>query len=297
MNKKSVWVVVCALLVFASIWAAGGMFRQNHGGDPQEITRQVRYSFTLKNTTNRLLKNASVWIYAPVKQTSHQTCKNIETSLPYELSTDCLGNQVLRFSPAHIAPFATEIITIKTDLDVLKRPGKTGCPDGCEDFLQPETRVESDHPDIAARAQSLKQSNDRDTAKAIYKWVADHIEYSGYLSRQQGALYALNHRKGDCTEYTDLFAALCRAADIPCRRVGGYICDKNTVLKPSGYHNWAEIYFNGKWRVADPQRRMFMKNESGYVALHIMGRQCANPMKNRNRFRVRGEGITVKMNS
>ncbi|MFP4573345.1 MAG: transglutaminase-like domain-containing protein [Desulfobacterales bacterium] len=294
MNKKFIWIFVAAILIFVSIWIAGRILQQ---GPVPETSRQIRYSFTLRNTTDRLAENVSLWVYAPLEKTSHQTCRAIETSHPYSFTKDCYGNQVLYFPLENIAPFASEIITVKADLGIPEKPVKADCPDGCAGFMQAEIFVESDHPDIKARAAALKKPGRMETAGAIHKWVAGHIEYSGYIKRQRGALYALTNAKGDCTEYMDLFAALCRAAEVPCRRVGGYICDKNTVLKPSGYHNWAEIYVNGKWCVADPQNRVFMKKDSEYIAMHIIGHQCENLMKNHGRFRVEAKGIKAKMNS
>ena len=42
------------------------------GDDKNEynIERTFRYSFTLQNKTNTILKNVGFWVYAPVKKTS-----------------------------------------------------------------------------------------------------------------------------------------------------------------------------------------------------------------------------------
>ena len=297
MNQKFIWIFVATLLlVIVAIWSANRQVQKN-ADSPGKSSRQIRYSFTVKNTTNSTAEDVSLWTYAPVGKTARQTLKTIKSSHPYHLTRDCYGNRVLYFPLENIAPFASKIITVKTDLLITQKPAKTACPDGCREFLQQEFRVQSRHPAIKARASSLKRADRLATAEAIYKWVSSHMEYSGYVKQQQGALYALTRGTGDCTEYMDLFAALCRAAGIPCRRVGGYICERNTVLQPSGYHNWAEIYVNGQWRVADPWNRVFMEKDSVYIALHIIGDQCANPMKNHNLFRVCGQGIKAEMNS
>ena len=111
----------------------------------------------------------------------------------------------------------------------------------------------------------------------------------------RGALYALKYKKGDCTEYMHLFAALCRVNNIPARGIGGYICRGNCILKPSGYHNWAEFYDAGTWYSVDPQNKVFMKNSSDYIAMRIIGDTTGNPMGTYHRFRFKGEGLAVRM--
>lgn len=296
MPEKLVWILIVAFLLLTCVWGIHRFF-QTSNRSFYAISRQIRYSCTVENTSSRKVENASLKIYAPVEQTSFQACETIESSHPYELSTDCLGNQILHFPLSSIAPYASEIIRIQTSLRLSKDAVKTVDSKLQSGFLSPEPHVESGHPDITARAAALKRSNTLETAEAIYEWVAAHIEDCGYLPRERGALYALTYKKGDCTEYMDLFTALCRAAGIPCRRTGGFICDKNQVIKASGYHNWAEICLDGKWRVVDPQNRIFMENEGDYIAIQIIGSQCPNPMNRHRRFRVEGQGITAKMNS
>ena len=129
----------------------------------------------------------------------------------------------------------------------------------------------------------------------IFRWVADNIHYTGYLRDTRGALYALRNRRGDCTESMCLFAALCRAKQIPARGVGGYVCKEDSILKPDSYHNWAEFYEAGAWRIGDPQKRVFMERPSDYIAMRIIGESPKNPMGEFNRFRSSGIGLEVKM--
>jgi len=296
MPKKLIWILIAGFLLLTCVWGIYRFF-QTSSHPFYAIPRQIRYSFTVENTSARPVENASLKIYAPVKQTAFQACETIESSHPYELTTDCLGNQILHFPLRSMAPYASEIIRIQTSLRLSKTGVKTSDDKLHSGFLRPEPHVESRHPDIAARAAALKRSNALETAEAIYEWVAAHIEDCGYLPRERGALYALTYKKGDCTEYMNLFTALCRAAEIPCRRAGGFICEKNKVIKAAAYHNWAEICLDGKWRVIDPQNRIFMEKEGDYIAIQIIGSQCPNPMLHHRRFRVEGQGIIAKMNS
>ncbi len=293
MKKKVVWILIIiiagAAFVFFWIWRP----------PPETITytipRQIRYRFTVKNTTNQVIQNAGLWVYAPVKQTPTQICNTIETSHPYRLTADPLGNQILYFSWAAIPPYASKIVAVKADLLLSEKSNPIHSAIAPSRFLPPERYVEADHPDIVARAEKLKVPETLSTARAIFHWVAGHLDYTEYLRNERGAYYALSQRKGDCTEYMDLFTALCRASGIPCRRLGGYVCSRNTVLTATGYHNWAEFYADGKWHLADPQNNMFMEKADDYIVMRIISSLYKNELQDYNRFRVKGQGLNVKM--
>jgi transglutaminase-like putative cysteine protease len=258
------------------------------------IARTLRYSFTVTNTTPRLLKQTDFWVYAPVKQTSTQQTVRLTTSLPHTPITDPAGNQILHFVIPALPPNGSKIIAVAADLRLSDDPNPLPATD-LERFLVPEPHIESDHPLIQARARALRTPDPLTTSRQIYQWVADHIEYAGYVREERGALHALQHRKGDCTEYADLFVALARASGIPARTVGGYIHGDNAVLKAQDYHNWAEFHHDGRWRVADPQKRAFMAKSSHYLALRIGTTGNPAPWGDAHQYAYSAEGIAVKM--
>jgi len=296
MNKKFIGFF-CAVFLFVLLVFLSGRVLITDKASPCGVSRQIQYSFTLTNKHARAIENVALWVYVPVKETATQVCKSIEASHPYELITDACGNRILYFSFDDMPPYASQIVSLKSNLRVSERPAPVADDRGVSWFLKPEPFVESDHPALVARAQALKKSDRLATAESFFKWVSTHIQYSGYTGPEQGAWHAYVHRSGDCTEYMDLFAALCRAGGIPCRRMGGYICSKSKVVTGSEYHNWAEFYLDGKWHIADPQNRRFMENPDAYIAVNIISSQCSNELDNCNRFRVQGNGIDVKMNS
>ncbi len=136
-------------------------------------------------------------------------------------------------------------------------------------YLQQEPYVETHAPPIRQRARILSEATGYATAASIFHWVGNAIQYTGYRGTVRGALWALENRQGDCTEFACLFAALCRANGIPARVMSGYLCMGCTVLKSSTYHNWAEFYWNGAWHVADPLKGVFDDNGDRYVAFSI----------------------------
>lgn len=297
--EKKMRLAKLAIILSACLGCIWVILEKTHWFGAQQahyaIPRHIEYSFTLRNKTNRVVKEADFWTYAPVKQTATQQCVHLETSHPYKLISDDLGNQILHFTFHNFAPYATKIITLKTDLLLSDTPNRVSAKD-IPAYLQTEKYCESDDPEISRLAKKLRAAKSLNTAENVFRWVAGNVQYAGYLRHARGALNALRNKKGDCTEFMYLFAALCRANDVPARGVGGYVCSENAVLKPNDYHNWAEFYDNGVWRIADPQRKLFMQNQSQYVAMHVISESPGNPMGDYQRFRFTGEGLKVKMN-
>lgn len=297
--KKGLIYFLSFTFCFAAIWAI--KVKIDKGADSKlrkkaySIPREVQYHFTLKNKTNRLIKKAEFWTYAPVKQTSTQLCDHIKSSHPYKLITDDLGNQVLHFTVNDFPPYANKIIQIKARVLLSDKPVPTTVND-LKPYLKTEKYIESDDPGLSNAAKKLDASSNLKTAENIFQWVAGNVQYAGYIKKNRGALYALSHKKGDCTEFMYLFTALCRAVKIPARCMGGYIAKENSILKPGYYHNWAQFYEDGAWRISDPQNKVFMQENSNYIAMRIIEPNSDNQMLGFNRFRVQGEGLEAKMN-
>ncbi len=296
---KAVFRVQFAILIFfICIFIRPGATASSTSSpseDPEVFPKVIQYGYSLKNIRNKVLPHAEMWCYAPVSATSFQHFLSLETSHSYKMIEDGLGNQILHFTFSNIPPFSTKIIHIKSNLEFLSKP-KPIEVENTQLFLQPEQFIQSDHPEIVQLAKKLKGEDQLQTVSNIFNWVANEINYIGYVKNVRGALYALRNKKGDCTEFVYLFVALCRANDISARAIGGYVCPGNCILKPAGYHNWAEFYHHGVWQIADPQRKAFMENESHYVAMKVMGQFHGNTSVDFQRFRVVGEGLKVGMN-
>lgn len=260
-----------------------------------EVPRRIQYSFTLQNTSRELLRKAELWAYAPVKETSTQRCIGISASHPYELIPDDSGNQILHFTLLNIPPFASKILTIKADL-MLSTSSNPIALEEKEMYLNPGKYIESDHPEIIKISRQLYIQNPLESAQRAHAWVSEAIQYTGYLKNEHGALYALKHKKGDCTEFMYLFTAICRANKIPARCIGGYVISENSALRPNDYHNWSEFLVDGLWRTSDPQKMNFNKNQDHYIAFKIFDGRPGDPMNGYHRFRYLGDGLKVRMN-
>jgi len=260
-------------------------------------SKTIHYRFQIRNTTNQPVSDANFFVHAPLKQTGTQRCDRIEASHPYELVTDSVGNQVLKFTFNTFAPFATKVVSVRANLLFTVTPVAFEKSDSTRLAAPAPDSGEKDI-DIRQLAVHLKSENIHATAENLYRWVADNIAYTGYSRDAKGARYTLSKRQGDCTEFADLFVALARAAEIPARRVSGYLAHENNVLKPANFHDWAEFYENGVWRIADAQQRNFDARYSDYIAMRIYDHSLpSGPIGGFHRFFVHGKGLKAKMDS
>jgi hypothetical protein len=126
------------------------------------------------------------------------------------------------------------------------------------EYTQPEELIQSDAPEIVSQATSLTKgiSNIHDKVSRIYDFVTSHVQYARQ-EYEQGALWALENQTGDCSEFSYLFVALCRAAGIPARIQAGFGF-RSTNEKIQDGHMWAEYFLqNWGWVPVDATWKLF----------------------------------------
>ncbi len=282
-------IAVGVILIFC---AAFFLLYRDFRSNPPNGTIAIRYSLLVQNTTNLPIKGARISVDGPVAHTATQHCQNIQSSYPYTVQKNNPGNQSLAFQWEIFPPLSTKVITIQSEIQIWDHPRRDKIYT-VKDFLQPEPFIESGDSRIRFQAARLKGRTALQTVENIYDWVSTHIAYRGYVSRNRGAAYALKYGQGDCTEYAFLFVALCRANGIPARPLAGFVCPQSMVVDFSDYHNWAEFYLDGRWHIADPQYKNFMKNKPFYVAF-----QNIRPSNGLNGFligKIEGQGLEVRI--
>lgn len=125
------------------------------------------------------------------------------------------------------------------------------------DYTSAQTYWPVDNSQISTLAANLK------TPRKIYDYVISTLSYdfsSIDTASRQGALTALNQPSmALCTEFTDLFVSLARAAGIPAREIEGFALSNNDRIKPTNLdsdilHAWPEYYdsTSSTWRQIDP---------------------------------------------
>lgn len=258
------------------------------------VPKQVHYSFTLRNGTGRVVRNAVFWTYAPVKQTSTQVVAKVRASHPFKADVDRFGNQVLHFELADIPPFGSKVISVRADLRMATAPQPLAGSEN--EFLASEPRIESNDTNVIDVASGLKSNLPIQTAASVYDWIVRNLKAETFIAEDLGAAYALKNKYGDCTEFAALFTAMTRANAMPARMMGGYVSQENTVLKSADYHNWSEFYASGAWHIADPQKQRFMQGQGDYIAMRIMKADGSSALFNSHRFHSASDGLTVTMN-
>jgi len=181
-------------------------------------------------------------------------------------------------------------------------------------YLQPSLTVNSDHPEVIARANALIDPNasPTDNALTLYYWVRDAIRYNPYsldLSPEGlSASTVLASRNGWCVPKAALLAALCRHAHIPARLgfadVRNHLSTqrmRDTMKTDLFYfHGYTSIFLDGKWVKATPAFNIELCEKFGLKPLEFNGRddslyhefdQAGN--KHMEYVRDRGESVDI----
>ncbi len=126
---------------------------------------------------------------------------------------------------------------------------------------------EKDHPQIQTKLAEILGPNpptdSTERARMIFNYVVGFLKYNPSRLTDNtdrfGAVTALNNpTSAVCMEFTDLFIALARAANIPTRELDGFAYTSNTTLRPLSLnkdilHSWPEYWDEKKgWVMVDP---------------------------------------------
>lgn len=111
--------------------------------------------------------------------------------------------------------------------------------------------VQSDSEKIKSLAKEAV-GRTKDAAEAVKKieaFVAKYIDNRNFSVGYATALEVAESKKGDCSEFSVLTAALCRAVGIPARIAVGvaYVEQFGKYQGVFGGHAWTEVYVDGKW--------------------------------------------------
>jgi len=176
---------------------------------------------------------------------------------PLDIEVDGDGNWLASYL---LAPNSS--ITIKAEglAQISSQPlSPPIAPEDLSQYLLAKEYWEKDSSQFRSLAQNLK------TPEEIYQFVLATLDYNldkvkNRQVQRQGALAAFNNpNQAICTEFTDLFIALARAAGIPSRELNGYAYSTNPELLPltldaDVLHAWPEYWDEKRqtWIQIDP---------------------------------------------
>ncbi|MBN2317224.1 MAG: transglutaminase domain-containing protein [Sedimentisphaerales bacterium] len=239
------------------------------------------YDFTITGETNRI----SFLVPLPQSQSDRQDILSISYDPKPSRMIERDGKRYAEFVFERPEKQVKATICIKAelftyDLFTAMKNRKNIPPeeDGLDVFLNHEKYIEKDSELVQEIADGIEGRTEMDVVHKIYEYVTDHMEYADPSRQNRGAVIALLRGEGDCTEYADLFVALCRAKNLPARVIAGYVVRFDSE---SPKHNWAEVYLRGYgWIPFDPSAgdfgnflirgRAFSRMRPGYFYLsHI----------------------------
>lgn len=167
------------------------------------------------------------------------------------------------------------------DRTALVRLGRQPMPEdaGREvDYLRSTSSHPADHPRVQAivddiKASLSKRANDHVLAEAILDYVAAYIENvpeSPYAYHTTSVFDVLDNRTGDCTEHSQLFVTLARAAGLPAREVSGFVYGGDHDAPSLGGHAWVEVFVDGRWIGMDPTWEETVLNRSHVQTMNAL---------------------------
>ncbi len=211
--------------------------------------------FELTNPNSRAAE-ASVAIPA---DTNYQRVSYTDINpRPTDITVDAEGNWLATFN---LVPKQNLTVKATGQAHLLAeptqtRPGLTAV--ARQQYLQSTPYWPSDNPQIKDLASKLK------SAKNIYNYVVNTLKYDYDRAKpgvlRKGAVEALATPDSSiCTEFTDLFIAIARAAGIPTREVNGFAYTTDKRLRPLSlvadvFHAWPQYWDEGRqaWISVDP---------------------------------------------
>ena len=228
------------------------------------------------------------------------------------------GSRTASFSIPYLAPGEAETIVVDYFLHVTPLTATLAGPSeyyshlgqGSSDpvYLMPADKIESNHPEIAAKAREISSglTGDLEKARAFFSFVISYLQYDlNSPNRNKGALSALRGRSGVCEDYASLFVALCRAEGIPARLVNGYADPRGRgdiwnvapgeTFSLKGYrHSWAEFYTpKTGWIPVDPTLNIYDRNLTYFASLPQASHLAQNYQDQNMRVRYQGGQLAV----
>jgi transglutaminase-like putative cysteine protease len=220
----------------------------------------VSFSFKFKITADQGSSGFTMNVLIPRTIPGRQKVQNIKYSLEPAEVFEKEGDLYAQFHISKPKPVTDLSIDIEMDLFSADFGAVSGqeVPQLFEKkaelkkYLIQETYLERYNPAIVEAARKLVGKNEEETIRNTMSFVVKTVKQGPYDADDHGAVWALQKKVGDCTEFSDLFVTLCRANNIPARTCEGYLIGKaarDDTLK----HDWAEVYM-GKygWVSFDP---------------------------------------------
>ncbi|MEM9931243.1 MAG: transglutaminase family protein, partial [Bacteroidota bacterium] len=271
---KSLFQVVVFGLILVPLLLISWKLQQGYFS-PQQLlpqpTYQVQYDFSLGHLEEK--KELFVRAYIP-QSSAHQQISNAQVSSSVFLSEQIQSDagQQITWRANEWADSAYQLTyrfdyqgqalnyDLSPELSQLQ-----AIPESVTPWLAPSKFIQAEDERITRLANELMlgSSNMESTLRQFYGYAEGLRPIQ--TSELTDAITALEAGAASCNGKSRLFVALCRAAGIPARVVGGIILQD--VQKRTS-HLWAEAYVHGQWVPFDPLNHHFAFLPQNYLELY-----------------------------
>src|SRR5262249_23677086 len=118
------------------------------------------------------------------------------------------------------------------------------------EFLKSNYFINSDDSEVkklAARAVGT-ETDAWAKARKIESFVRSFMRPADYTEAMAPADHVARTGTGDCTDYSILAPAMCRAEGMPSGRAIALVYVNNLLGRPGvAFHMWTEVFVNGQW--------------------------------------------------
>lgn len=253
MNKNlkcALMFIICLFILSSSVYAAEYFLT-----DARVLS--VRYCAKITNLSDKNIKNTRLYIPL-IKDNLVNQKVEIKYASPcnYEIVKDENGADTLKytvenFSPGKSRTFAVnckvKVYHLIYNIDFKKFEKPENLPRDNR-FLKSQEYIEKDAKIIKDTALSVKaeEENSYFTSFKIYDYLRENINFD-FHAPQRGASAALKNKLIACSDAALLYTALCRAADVPARYVGGVFLGNVSLKDGKKYtfydtHAWSEAF-------------------------------------------------------
>jgi predicted transglutaminase-like cysteine proteinase len=143
---------------------------------------------------------------------------------------------------------------IQLEVQAVRQPPETLAPGAAApgpEFLKANNFLNSDDSLVKQHAAAAVGAETDPWRKAlrIESWVHRSMKVMNFTEAMAPAGEVARTLEGDCTEYSMLAAAMCRAVGVPSRTALGLVyVDARDGRDPMlAMHMWTEVWVNGKW--------------------------------------------------
>jgi transglutaminase-like putative cysteine protease len=215
--------------------------------------RQLQFTYELLPQDFPSDEAVDIYIPLPARNDGQRVrVESLQSFVPAILGEDNVhGNTFLHLRrPANSNTPLTATLSWTIDRDIAEASGASELAAAeREQYLAPNALVPVDHeilqPILAEIHQLRVDDSPAATARAIYDWVVDNVEYKkvGTGWGNGDTFWACNERYGNCTDFHALFISLARSEGIPARfEIGFPIPLDRKAGEIGGYHCWVQFY-------------------------------------------------------